>query len=118
MSETHTSIAQQQEQLSMIGIHKTRVMSIAMMLILVMVSLSTWNLVSAHHECNAPPLPQDLSSLGMLVGFRELSGETQFFASRTFRIFEYFAVTAVICYVIVKLILLASRLLATRLFKY
>ena len=59
-----------------------------------------------------------MSSLGMLVGFRELSGETQFFASRTFRIFEYFAVTAVIYYVIVKLILVASRLLATRLFRY
>jgi len=59
-----------------------------------------------------------ISSLGMLVGFRELSGETQFFASRTFRIFEYFAVTAVIYYVIVKLILGASRLLAMRLFKY
>jgi ABC-type amino acid transport system permease subunit len=56
-----------------------------------------------------------MSSLGMLVGFRELSGETQFFASRTFRIFEYFAVTAVLYYVIVKIILLASRLLAIRL---
>lgn len=59
-----------------------------------------------------------MSSLGMLVGFRELSGETQFFASRTFRIFEYFAVTAVIYYVIVKIILLGSRLLASRLFRY
>jgi len=59
-----------------------------------------------------------MSSLGMLVGFRELSGETQFFASRTYRIFEYFAVTAVIYYVLVKAILLASRLLATRLFRY
>ncbi|MEM1004431.1 MAG: amino acid ABC transporter permease [Pseudomonadota bacterium] len=59
-----------------------------------------------------------ISSLGMLVGFRELSGETQFFASKTFRIFEYFAVTAVIYYVIVKLILGASRLLAKRLFRY
>ena len=59
-----------------------------------------------------------MSSLGMLVGFRELSGETQFFASRTYRIFEYFAVTAVIYYVMVKFILLASRLLATRLFRY
>lgn len=59
-----------------------------------------------------------MSSLGMLVGFRELSGETQFFASRTFRIFEYFAVTAVIYYLIVKVILLASRLLASRLFRY
>lgn len=59
-----------------------------------------------------------ISSLGMLVGFRELSGETQFFASRTYRIFEYFAVTAVIYYVIVKIILLASRLLATKMFRY
>jgi His/Glu/Gln/Arg/opine family amino acid ABC transporter permease subunit len=59
-----------------------------------------------------------MSSLGMLVGFRELSGETQFFASRTFRIFEYFAVTAIIYYVIVKVILGASRLLAWRLFRY
>ena len=59
-----------------------------------------------------------ISSLGMLVGFRELSGETQFFASRTYRIFEYFAVTALIYYVIVKIILLASRLLASKLFRY
>jgi polar amino acid transport system permease protein len=59
-----------------------------------------------------------MSSLGMLVGFHELSGETQSLASRTFRIFEYFAVTAVIYYVIVKIILGASRLLATRLFRY
>lgn len=59
-----------------------------------------------------------MSSLGMLVGFRELSGETQFFASKTFRIFEYFAVTAVIYYVIVKLILGLSRLAARRMFRY
>lgn len=59
-----------------------------------------------------------MSSLGMLVGFRELSGETQFFASKTFRIFEYFAVTAVIYYVIVKLILGVSRLMAARMFRY
>lgn len=59
-----------------------------------------------------------MSSLGMLVGFRELTGETQFFASRTFRIFEYFMVTAVIYYVIVKIILGLSKLLAWRMFKY
>ena len=59
-----------------------------------------------------------MSSLGMLVGFRELSGETQFFASKTFRIFEYFAVTAVIYYVIVKIILGFSRLVSWRLFRY
>lgn len=59
-----------------------------------------------------------MSSLGMLVGFRELTGETQFSASRTFRIFEYFAVTAVIYYGIVKLILGSARLLSHRLFRY
>lgn len=59
-----------------------------------------------------------MSSLGMLVGFRELSGETQALASRTYRIFEYFAVTAVIYYAVVKIILAGSRLLAMRLFRY
>lgn len=59
-----------------------------------------------------------MSSLGMLVGYRELTGETQFFASKTYRIFEYFAVTAVIYYVMVKIILGVSKLFATRYFKY
>jgi polar amino acid transport system permease protein len=59
-----------------------------------------------------------MSSLGMMVGFRELSGETQFFASKTFRIFEYFAATAVIYYVIVKFILGAAKLASYRLFRY
>ena len=59
-----------------------------------------------------------MSSLGMLVGFRELSGETQFFASKTYRIFEYFAVTAIIYYVIVKIMLGLSRLIGWRLFRY
>ena len=48
-----------------------------------------------------------MSSLAMLVGYRELAGETQFLASKTYRIFEFFAITAIIYYVIVKLILLA-----------
>lgn len=59
-----------------------------------------------------------MSSLGMLVGFRELTGETQFLASKTFRIFEFFLVTAVIYYVIVKIILAGSRLLGWKLFRY
>ncbi len=59
-----------------------------------------------------------MSSLGMLVGFRELTGETQFFASRTFRIFEYFMITAIIYYVIVKIILGLSKLVAWRMFRY
>ena len=59
-----------------------------------------------------------MSSLGMIVGFRELSGETQFFASKTYRIFEYFLVTAIIYYCIVKIILGLSRLVAWRIFRY
>ena len=59
-----------------------------------------------------------MSSLAMLVGYRELAGETQFLASKTYRIFEFFLVTAAIYYVIVKLILGASRLVSWRLFRY
>lgn len=59
-----------------------------------------------------------MSSLGMLVGFRELAGETQFFASRTFRIFEFFVATAVIYYILVKILILTSRLIAWRLFRW
>jgi polar amino acid transport system permease protein len=58
-----------------------------------------------------------VSSLGMLVGFHELSGATQFEASRTYRIFEFFLVTAGIYYVIVKLILGGSKLIAWHFFK-
>jgi len=47
-----------------------------------------------------------------------LAGETQAQAFKTFRIFEYFAVAALIYYVMVKLILGISRLLAWRLFRY
>lgn len=59
-----------------------------------------------------------MSSLGMLVGFRELSGETQFLASNTFRLFEFFLAAAVFYYVLVKLILAAAHLLSRRLFTY
>ncbi len=58
-----------------------------------------------------------MSSLGMLVGFRELSGETQFLASKTYRVFEFFLVTAGLYYVIVKLILGASKLIAWKYFR-
>lgn len=59
-----------------------------------------------------------MSSLGMMVGFRELSGETQFFASKTYRMFEYFAVAALIYYAIVKVILGGAKLASLRLFRY
>ncbi|RWC30011.1 amino acid ABC transporter permease [Mesorhizobium sp.] len=53
-----------------------------------------------------------MSSLGMLVGLRELSGEAQFQFSKTFRAFEFFLATAVIYYLIAKLALGLSHLLA------
>lgn len=59
-----------------------------------------------------------MSSLGMLVGFRELTGETQFLASNTFRLFEFFLAAAVIYYLVVKIILLAAHLISRRLFTY
>lgn len=59
-----------------------------------------------------------MSSLGMLVGFRELSGETQFLASNTFRLFEFFLAAAVIYYLIVKVVLAMSYLLCRKLFRY
>ncbi|WP_296055047.1 amino acid ABC transporter permease [uncultured Amphritea sp.] len=59
-----------------------------------------------------------MSSLGMLVGFHELSGETQFLASNTFRLFEFFLAAAVIYYLLVKVLLGASFLLCHKLFRY
>jgi polar amino acid transport system permease protein len=58
-----------------------------------------------------------MSSLGMLVGLRELSGETQFLYSKTFRAFEFFAATAIIYYIIAKIALGVMKLIAWRLFK-
>lgn len=57
------------------------------------------------------------SSLGMLAGLRELSGETQYFNSRTFRTFEFFMAAAVIYYVITKAALLILRVIGRNLFK-
>lgn len=57
------------------------------------------------------------TSLGMVVGLKELSGVTQFEQSRTFRTFEYFVVAAAMYYVIAKIIVLFSRLLGWRLLR-
>ncbi len=58
-----------------------------------------------------------MSSLGMLAGLRELTGETQYFNSRTFRTFEFFAATAVIYYIIAKIVMLGARLIGWRIFR-
>lgn len=58
-----------------------------------------------------------MSSLGILVGMNELSGETQRLQSVSFRTLEFFIVAAVMYFVITKLILLLSSLLAKKVFK-
>ena len=57
------------------------------------------------------------TSLGMVVGLKELAGVTQSEQGRTFRTFEFFAVAAVIYYAIAKIVMAGSRLVAWRLFR-
>ncbi|PBC03692.1 amino acid ABC transporter permease [Mesorhizobium sp. WSM3860] len=45
------------------------------------------------------------SSLGMVVGLQELSGTAAFESSKSFRTFEFFAITALIYYVVAKFLL-------------
>ena len=58
-----------------------------------------------------------MSSLGILVGMNELSGETQRLQSLSFRTLEFFMVTAVLYYIITKFVLLSSALISKRLFR-
>jgi hydroxyproline transport system permease protein len=60
-----------------------------------------------------------MTSLGVTVGLNtDLTGVTQDLNVRTFRTFEYFAIAAIIYYLLAKLITLSSRLFAWRLFRY
>ena len=60
-----------------------------------------------------------MTSLGVVVGLNtDLTGVTQEFNVLTFRTFEYFAIAAVLYYLIAKFITLSARLLAWRLFRY
>jgi His/Glu/Gln/Arg/opine family amino acid ABC transporter permease subunit len=58
-----------------------------------------------------------MSSLGILVGMSELSGETQRLQSLSFRTLEFFIVAAMMYYVITKFILISADLIAKRIFK-
>lgn len=58
-----------------------------------------------------------MSSLGMIVGLKELSGVTQFEQSKTFRTFEFFVAAAVIYYLIAKIVMGGARVLGWRLFR-
>ena len=59
-----------------------------------------------------------MTSLGVTVGMNtDLAGITQELNARSFRTFEFFALAAVIYYIIAKLVTLAARLVAARMFK-
>ena len=59
-----------------------------------------------------------MTSLGVTVGMNtDLAGVTQDLNARSFRTFEFFALAAVIYYVIAKVVTLAARLVAARLFR-
>jgi polar amino acid transport system permease protein len=58
-----------------------------------------------------------MSSLGILVGMSELSGETQRLQSLSFRTLEFFMVAAVMYYIITKFVLISADLIAKKLFK-
>lgn len=60
-----------------------------------------------------------MTSLGVVVGLNtDLTGVTQELNVRTFRTFEYFALAAVIYFIITKLITGSARLAAWRFFRY
>ncbi|GMB80876.1 amino acid ABC transporter permease [Shinella zoogloeoides] len=60
-----------------------------------------------------------MTSLGVTVGMNtDLAGITQELNARSFRTFEFFALAAVIYYVIAKIVTLAARLAAARMFRY
>ena len=60
-----------------------------------------------------------MTSLGVTVGMNtDLAGITQELNARSFRTFEFFAIAAVIYYLIAKAVTLAARLAAARMFRY
>lgn len=60
-----------------------------------------------------------MTSLGVVVGMTsDLTGVTQALNVKTFRTFEFFAIAAVLYFVLAKLIVLMARLLSWRLFRY
>lgn len=58
-----------------------------------------------------------MSSLGILVGMSELSGETQRLQSLSFRTLEFFMVAALMYFVITKMVLISSSLISRKLFR-
>jgi polar amino acid transport system permease protein len=72
-----------------------------------------------------PPLTNQMvwailmTSLGVVVGLTDdLTGVTQDLNVRSFRTFEFFAIAAVLYYLMTKLVIGSARLMAWRLFRY
>ena len=60
-----------------------------------------------------------LTSLGIVVGLdSDLNGVTQEYNVKTYRTFEFYAVAAIIYYLIAKFVTVSARLAAWRLFRY
>ena len=60
-----------------------------------------------------------MTSLGVVIGLNsDLTGVTNAFNVKTFRTFEYFAIAAVMYYLIAKLVMVGARLISWRLFRY
>jgi polar amino acid transport system permease protein len=60
-----------------------------------------------------------MTSLGVTVGMNmDLAGVTQELNARSFRTFEFFAIAAVIFYLMTKVVTLLARTMAARLFRY
>lgn len=58
-----------------------------------------------------------MTSLGTLVGMLELTGKTDQLQSLSFRTFEFYLVTAIMYFVIAKLVLFVSKLLSYKIFR-
>ncbi|MCU9850348.1 amino acid ABC transporter permease [Defluviimonas sp. WL0024] len=58
------------------------------------------------------------TSMGMIIGLQELTGMTTFLQSQTFRPFEFYLAAAVVYLIVVETILVSSRLLARRAFRW
>ncbi len=58
-----------------------------------------------------------MTSLGTLVGMLELTGKTDQLQSLSFRTFEFYLITAIMYFVIAKIVLLASKLLSYKIFR-
>lgn len=58
-----------------------------------------------------------MSSLGILVGMNDLSGETQRLQSLSFRTLEFFIIAAIMYFIITKFVLFSAALVSKRMFK-